>query len=93
MDVILVVVYLFENNRRIMLGDFRQLDIKVGKDSLVEHRPSVFSAYHDMVIALIDTMRQSFDLHRLDSSPTIPEKNAGRTSSHDLTVGDLSSVG
>ena len=91
--MILVMVYLFENNRWIMLGDFRQLDIKVGKDSLVEHRPSVFSTDHDMVIALIDTMRQSRDLHRLDSIPTIPEKNAGRTSSHDLTVGDLSSVG
>ena len=77
MDVVLVVVYLFENNRWIMLSDFRQLNIKVGKDSLIEHRPSVFSTDHDVVIALVDTMRQSRDLHRLDSIPTRKKRPRG----------------
>lgn len=92
MDVVLVMIDLLENNRRIMLGDFRQLDVKVGKNSLIKHRPPVFGADDDVIVALINTMRQSSDFHTVDCISN-QKKTAGITPSHDLTVGDLSKVG
>ena len=56
MDVIFIMVDCFDLNEWIMLRDFRQLNLKVGKNSLIEYRLSVFGYKNDMVVTLVDTV-------------------------------------
>lgn len=63
MDVILIMVYLPKPNQWIVLGYLRQLNVKVGKNSLVEDFLPKLSGDNYVVFAVVEAMGQVSKLH------------------------------
>jgi hypothetical protein len=87
MKMVFIMIHRLELYQRIMLCDFRQLLVKISKNSLIVYLFPIFCHQYNVIIALINTMRKMYIFH---PSHYTTHQDAGITSSLDLTVGELS---
>ena len=89
MNMVSVVIDRHKLYQRIVFCNFRQLRLQISKNSRVDYPFPVLRHHYDVIVAMVDAMRKMGEFHL---SQYTPPKDAGITSSLDLTVGDFSKV-